>query len=386
MDRLVEWGRYILDNQTYNDISLNCGSAGKLLLLKQMYDLELISYTEYKERYQKLTVKIRSLNKIGDMTNLGIFSGLSGVGIALGASSFKGDLYYQIINRITNSIIYLLNNENNLLNFRISIDLMNGIAGYAKILVHEHEHIDNVENTLSLILEFLVKKLNNLKSKVENKQEKIFLFPGHSVGIEEAEIYDLSISHGLCGVLSLLTDMYGMKSLTKKGFKNKIRSLAEEIIDFMEGYKIFWNDFFFWNDFLCYRNRLSNRNDFSLTWCRGMVGISSAIHKFYFLDGQEEKANAIKWNLLKIYNNVNASIWDNAECFCHGKSGILYFFNKYSLLENIKKEPPQASFFEQTLNNRINKFSLLNGILGEFLVYLCIRFNVNLDWDFIFGI
>ena len=384
MDRLVELGRYILDNQTYNDISLNCGSAGKLLLLKQMYDLELIPYTEYKERYQKLTAKINSLNKNADMSNLGIFSGLSGVGIALGASSCKGDLYYEIINRITNSITYSLNNENHLLNF--SIDLMNGISGYAKILVHEHENIDNVENTLSLILDFFVKKLNNLKSKIENKQERTFLYPGHSVGIEEGEIYDLSISHGLCGVLSLLTDIYGMKSLTKKGFKNRVRSLAEEIIDFMEVYKIFWNDIFFWNDFLCYRNRLSNRNHFSLTWCRGMVGISSAIHKFYFLDDQQEKANAIKLNLLNVYNHVNSSIWDNAECFCHGKSGILYFFNKYSVVENIKVEPPCASVFEQTPKKKINRFSLLDGILGEFLVYLCIKFNVNLDWDFIFGI
>ncbi|HEL9634282.1 hypothetical protein EI998_08805 [Streptococcus suis] len=368
---LKSFGIYILSKDIKTDYSLNSGIAGQLLVAKKMLDLKLITKGEYELLRTQYCNKLLPL-LYAESNSLGLFDGLSGLGLALQMCTDMDFEIEFIAKNLVRKISSICNYECKLNGE--CLDLISGMNGWIKFLLnYKNNEFDYIFDD---VVTFYKEQFHNLDIKISEKEEILFLNESESIGISGGEVYDFGISHGLAGVLSMFSDMYISPRVTDKELKNEIREIILNILEVYYNRIEMHNNIQIWRDVLFYN---SEQAITSITWCRGMVGISAALKKALIVIGNVREAHKVEENFLRLMQNVPQEIWEDSKSFCHGISGALYYLKDMDYIEsNIK-------FINLDMAKDREKFSLLDGIIGEFLVLLCLKSSTNLEWDSILG-
>lgn len=377
----------LLINEPVNSdegIGLYSGIAGKCLLMAENY-----IYTQNEVYFQKLNQLLSfSIDYIsnGGNINHSFSSGISG----------WAWMFQYLVDR------KIIDSESNI--FLESID--NELSLKMEYLLVKNNDIDPINGALSIARYFLYRKnkflissvidhLDKEKTQIENEikwKNKVY-------GKKETFCYDLSLSHGMAGIIYFLLECY------KNGIqKDKCFKLIRGAINFL------LNNLLEFDTNKCYfPSKVDSFNkaeaNFSrLSWCYGDLGIFYILYQVgVALNDKSLKKISIN-GLLKNTERRDFNVTKVMDAgFCHGSSGIAFIYYKMWLITNIKEFYNTSIYWlnitlnygGEQLNLKEYKFfvgdfeergykehnGLLEGLAGVGLVYSAFLNSKNFNWD-----
>lgn len=342
-----------------------------------------------------LSIACKSVDRIMDCIDqekyksISFCSGLSGFAWLLQYVSKKDILYLQNLSDIFLAIDKVLCRE---IDKYIEINFWDYLHGYIGVGIYALERYEKSE--------YLVILLNKILDKIECSVEwmdddycrwqSIIDYKKRQFG------YNISLSHGMAGLLRFLTLVYNRGVL-----KNRIYPLIEGCSKFLLSQRmdIFRSGSFFPTHSLDVLYGLRSR----LGWCYGDLGVIIALYYVSdIINRIDLKRNSLDMLRYIAVNRRDLSKNDIADaCFCHGTSGIVQIFYRIwivtgdTLFKNaadywFNETLKMARFEDGILGYKVycgrkksykNEYDLLNGIAGIGLVLLYYLKSGNPDWD-----
>lgn len=274
-----------------------------------------------------------------------------------------------------------------------------------RILNDDTEFISGAFGTINSFLNNIIKEpefLNEIITLLENKvitaKRGKYLYILNPIVPDYPGCINLSLSHGLCGVILILLEFL------KKGVENyRILNIVEDFIDYLLDNitKVdFPNKIYCYSDIVIYPDNREKRNS-RLAWCYGDINIAIVLLKAGEILKNEKYTRiaeeiAITTTQRKSYEQTY--IKDSQ--FCHGSSGLSHiYFHFYKKTKNeqfllsrhywLDKtiEYLKIESRENSIDNLKNRAELLEGNIGTSLVllsHLAFIEKKDLSWDEIF--
>lgn len=369
--------------------SLFSGNLG--LVIYHYYYSKVTGNNQSKERATELLQNI--IERVDEeKTSLGNYTlsyGIAGLGYVLNHLVNEDFIEYsgQEIEKI-NELIYewaleMIENDDS--------EFMHGAFG-AILYLSKNRVTPKIEFYLSNLIEKLTKQANHTNDGI------YFDFFNKLVPEYPKGTINLSLSHGLCGILLILIDL-----LKKKLIKSETKTLVIDGIKFLESNLSpvdFSQKIYCFSDSVIFEDRLEKRNT-RLAWCYGDLNPALVFLKAGELFKNErytEIGNEIALTTLNRKDYEQTFIKDSQ--FCHGTSGLVQVYHRiYQMTGNDSYLKGRDFWIEKTLDyleneidsnyyNKDNKTGeLLEGLAGVGLVLLStlsIDNQEDLLWDELF--
>lgn len=258
-----------------------------------------------------------------------------------------------------------------------NFDLMHGAIGVGLYFLKKEQYttVDNIVNFLYNIAE---KEDTIIKWK-----STLFFNP---------PIYNISLSHGICGIVAFLC------KVLEKNYNEKATEMLNGAIMYLSTQEIDYHKYgslypSYSTDEGITRSRLG--------WCYGDLGVGLC----FWRASEVLKNEQLKNKALEIFYKSATRLQDSTvvdTCLCHGTSGLYMFFKRIyiDLGEEIFKETADHWLLQtlkySTYNDGLagyktyeaegwhNNYSLLSGITGVGLVFLSYIMNDKQSWDELF--
>lgn len=273
---------------------------------------------------------------------------------------------------------YLFKELMNLIRKDTEWDLLHGFLGYALYFLNNSMFGNNDSKALHAI----VIKLKEKAEIYENmyRYRRIFIRPGKITTTPILDNYDISLSHGMTGIVLVLLKIYNRqidRDLTKQLIFSSIKYILSTQIK-GESYCLFPSSV-----------RLGNSQPSRLAWCYGDLGIAWCLWKVgrtFGEDNWSKKALEIFHRCAQRRQFDETSIVDAG--FCHGSAGVAYFFKRiydetrdclfketaeYWISDLLKRDvfkDCKTGYKAYYLGKWYESFSLLEGVSGIGLVLL----------------
>lgn len=329
-----------------------------------------------------------------------LFSGTSGIALAVKACSNNGAYYKSLLQTLDNHLYSQLDvNLNYIINKTdtemFDYDVIEGMSGIGNYLL-----LNNKERPLEKILNYFV-NLSKPVSHLNFEVPRWFIKKEHLFNDDEKKYYNkgilnLGLSHGIPGPLIILCKSYN-KNIIVDGQKEAIEKIVGDIIKCKIKGTNQWNGMIGLDEYI---NGAKNSDAVRDAWCYGTPGIAySLLGASYTLKNNslyEMSCEAMKESV----KNENGLF---SPSFCHGYSGLAYISYKFycktkdkfflnesdRLLEKILSyytDDAPFGFYniENSSSNikNLNSIALLDGASGTLLTILELISKTNsVDWD-----
>lgn len=198
------------------------------------------------------------------------------------------------------------------------------------------------------------------------------LLDGNSV---EDRTYDLSMSHGLVGIMSIfcvtILKKYPLTFTVLEKIMNSISKLQKFLLDIKKDMNGFWTIDAVWNP----KEYLIDREYLNLSWCYGLLGISNTLLLSSKVLSDDKSVSEVIHNLENIILQeknrvINADIKAG---FCHGSSGIIYIYSRIISFKDSFNHEFKSFLTREYCRNHIEGTGLLTGNVGLLLVILALE-------------
>ncbi|GFZ32674.1 hypothetical protein CSC2_32000 [Clostridium zeae] len=284
------------------------------------------------EKYTHYNLKI--LNEYYSRNNYGLssFSGLAHLGYSTLSISNNKKQYTTFLDSI-NKIMIKGANHYILSGTRASMhncDCINGFGGVIRYLLHFKENNDVLE-TIRQLLTYLISLTLENKEVLGVKVPYWFLSAEEQLPHERASFpngkIDLGLSHGITGVISILSIAL-LSGIEVKGQRSSIRRLLE----FCYAYRMEVDNLIYWPRKIAIEDWIDGKKDFDWSrpsWCYGEAGISRTI---YLAGKSLGDSYFVEDSIRVIISQANSNREDFgfiSPTFCHGYSGLLQTLNVF---------------------------------------------------------
>ncbi|MDR3624201.1 MAG: lanthionine synthetase C family protein [Chlamydiales bacterium] len=343
-------------------------------------------------------IKIKESIEMQGLSNLSLFSGLSGICFAIDAASrnktryqkFIQTLHTYLINQISKSYFNQIE-EKVTLGLPIHPELWEIISGLSGIGIYCLKAIDNedIYNLLTKILSSLVK----LATHIEIGGHKIpaWYHPSYYQFIDQDKItfpfgnFNLGMAHGIAGVMALLS-IAKLNGISVKDQEYALKYFSNWLLS----KKIVKNGSISWPDRISFQEEITHSKTKTGTmnaWCYGTAGVARSL----YLCGKAIDSKTIQEEAIAAFESM--SDVPKSPTFCHGIAGLLTLtdlmaidsrsfqlkqrveFLKSHLLDTYKEDRPIGFWdLELTTSNtepqEREKIGLLDGCVGVLLTLL----------------
>lgn len=331
-----------------------------------------------------------------------LFSGTSGIALAVKASSNNGKHYTSLLqtldnhlyNQLDTNLNYIINKKDTEMFDYDVIEGMSGVGNY--LLLNDKEGQDYLEK----ILNYFVSR-SKPDSYLNIEVPRWFIKKEHLFTDEEKRYYDkgilnLGLSHGIPGPLIILCKAYN-KNIIVDGQKESIERIVENIINAKIKGTNQWNGMIGLDEYI---NGASNSDAVRDAWCYGTPGIA---YSLLVASHTLKNSNLFEMSCEAMKESVKNEKGLFSPSFCHGYSGLAYSSYKFycktkdklflnesdRLLEKILSYYTDAAPFgfynvENSNSNikNLNSIALLDGVSGTLLTILeLISKTNNVDWE-----
>lgn len=368
-----------------NNIGLLSGSAGMVLAL--FYAHQTIGDTKYKQKADKVLDVLSE--RISDCMISSHCNGLAGVGWVFQHLNDKGWLQTDTNILLEDFDVVLAKIMLHYLSKR-QIDFLHEASGIAFYFFSRHH-----DNQAAIqVLKCYMTLMHDIAEKNDNsiKWETILDHKKHEEG------YNISLSHGMSSIVSILSKLYSIEDLKSPRLKNMITNsvnyiLAQEID--VQKYGSFFPSVALESSSEIQGSRLA--------WCYGDLGICLSLYQAGLTINRQDWIDKALYVLIyaaeKRRDLQQNSVVDT--CFCHGTSGIAHIFYRMWWNTHLPEFKKAADYWiEQTLkmagyddglagyktwqgvdSGFQNEYGLLEGIAGIGLVLLSYYNEIEPTWD-----
>ncbi len=394
-----------LNFSQWDSLTLSDGLPGLCLLYGKIQECFPNDTRWNKISHKYLSYIVENINNKG-ITNLSMFSGISGIGLCTASISNGFKNYTKLLNTINNYICMHLSNSMEKFKKTIGMhssyyDIMYGLCGilnYLSIFKDQKE----INALIYRELENLVNITNEIKIYDTNVPGWYIPMKNQFSDIEKNLYpegnFNKSLSHGTAGLLTFFSLMLE-KNIQIKG---QVEAM-EKIVDFYFTYKLndgkrdFWQGQIGLSEFL--NKKIDEKNIYRRdAWCYGSPGICYSIIRAGKILNKTEWVDYGISNLKCTINDIQGIF---SPTFCHGYSGIYQILNSIEQLigtqiflkekNMIKKKI--LDFYDSEYcfgfknieieNNKIKQFEsvgLLNGVVGICLALIEEEYPSNNLW------
>lgn len=332
--------------------------------------------------------------------NISMFSGVSGIGLAIICSSKNGERYnnfQSILQKEICEVIDIFIDEINsckyvqmsfydviqglsgILNYTISFNSKDMISVSNKIIECLSRICYNTEYNGIEIPRWYIPRENQF---LESEKEKYF--NGN---------FNLGMSHGIAGILTVFCNAYKNTNFTSKNLELNIRKLARFLYKFCinENNEVYWGGRISLNE---YETGIITDKDTRDAWCYGTPGVSYAL----LLAGKilnEKSYIDIAIKAMKESINKERGIY--SPTFCHGYSGLAiiskrffeetgeqvfrdYCINAKLRIASMYDESAPFGFWNIEKNKKLSFIGLLDGAIGTLLTLIELEFSSKTSW------
>lgn len=350
--------------QGWEPLTLSHGIPGICLLYGKLMECFPDEEIWAELAHQYLGYLVQEINKEGFQT-LSMFSGTSGIGLAVASVSNNFCNYNKLLNTINSYIINWFDE------FIDSIDLKKGtrsicydvIEGLSGILSYCSIYYE--QESFSPILLKGLKKLVELTYDIDVKGYHVpgwYIPSDNQFSTVEKELYpygnfNTSFSHGIAGPLTLLSEMKS-KGFMIEGQEEAIEKIVKFLFDFRSNdrRRDFWKGQIDFHEYIT--GKVSEKNIIRRdAWCYGNPGVCYSL----IMAGKAMKNQS--WidygihNMKKTLSDVKGIF---SPTFCHGFSGL------YQVVNSIEFTIGKDIFYSEKkeLLNKIMSFYDSNYIFG----------------------
>ncbi len=301
--------------------------------------------------YMKL-IKQELLSSSSNL-HIGLFGGLSNVGISVVAANLKYGGYEKLLLTITNYIVnsthvMLDDLEKNLTDTKITyFDLISGLSGVSCFLLNRTE-FQLAKKCLVRILEYFV-KLTGEYTLRQNVVPYYFIKSEHQLTEKDKMIYpdgciNFSLSHGISGIL------YTLSKAMKLGVvvDDQLSSIERIVRDILAFSYIDVNGCIQFSGRVSlddYSNRIVDPHNSRASWCYGSPGIASVLHLAGEVLNNHEIERVAYNSILKLCEEPVGDMKLEFPLICHGFAGTLLAIQNM----NNKKEDSKLKNMSETL-------------------------------------
>ncbi|MEW9698036.1 lanthionine synthetase C family protein [Paenibacillus sp. SI8] len=399
---------------SWEDLNLAMGFSGICLLLGQMDRLYPEGGWDYVgHRYLQLIQK--TLEEKG-VYSMSVWSGLSGILVAIRSLSRNGTRYQTMTDTLTNLMADSLQVTFDQMRGRwlddlqmSQYDVMEGLAGIGRAVLLFPDNA-RMKSVWQEIAEFFHQMsgtidLNGQKVPawyVSSKNQ----FLSHEKVIYPNGNFNVGMSHGITGPLSFLSlsKLHGMEY---PSMEEDIRRLADWVCEWKstDSYGLIWPKrlpYEVWASGSLDANSVGENQE---SWCYGTPGVARSLWLAGKAVQNDTYAQVAVDGYLGISNRPREKWGLYSGTFCHGLSGLLHtvqrmysdtgvdeFGNLRDRLvdEVLKLYEPDSMFgyydYDQSKGylRKTNQAGLLNGAAGTALVLASLLGNEEPDWDAVF--
>jgi lantibiotic modifying enzyme len=264
----------------------------------------------------------------------------------------------------------------------------------------------NKETGEKINLEKIVDCLSQIRTELNGY--KVWITPGY--GKYSNDNYNFGMAHGMPGILSFLAQVYAI-GIKQKEIEEMISSCLPFLLQNENGED---EEYCFPTSIEIEKNDEEQKQGSRLAWCYGDLCMANAlVHCGRALQDHNPIATGWKAQGIDIAIKTTKRNFESAGCmdapFCHGTTGLVHQYQRFyqltgnevfkyaaerwiniTLKEYYKPGNGVGGYSFRCLNEETNLFEyvpqygLLEGSAGIALVYLCLLYNVQPDWDFIF--
>ncbi|MGG4142359.1 lanthionine synthetase C family protein [Paenibacillus algorifonticola] len=386
--------------------SLAVGLPGLIILTVELG--KLFPEENWQEVGHEYVRRLQTLINDGNVYSLSLWSGLTGIAVSTELLACTNKKYLKMKEALHSFILFNLPQEIERVteNLHGNVDMldydcMEGLAGIGRYLL-QFDDEESVSSTRT-ILDYLVA----LSSEYDRHGEFVpsWYIPQSNQFLEAEKVkyeqgnFNLGISHGIAGPLSLLSSAY-TKGIRVEGQLEAIENIVAFFKRWVQhdDYGIVWPDRVSLEEYTAgTKSGVTVNNE---SWCYGIPGISHA------LSLAANALNDVSCETLGIRacNEMMKrpiDIWSiKSPTFCHGFAGLLYLLHKYHLkhradwdrkplydaLEALLGEyDPELAFgFHDYDHGPMQNPGLLVGTAGIVLALISILKQQDYEWDYIF--
>jgi len=319
-----------------NGISLFSGKAGKSLF--HVYYSKIFQNEKHYEKGINLISEI--FDKISQGFSFPTFAGgLSGIGWLIEfmeQNDFLDANTNEVVGELDKYLYPLMIKETRSGNF----DYLHGAGGIALYFLKRMKKLPEVKEFLYEYVDVL----DEISIKEENDKRKwisvIYTKDNHS-----EKVYNLSMSHGIASIISVLSKMYAQDI-------NKLKSekMLIEAINYLLSYQQDTKEYssYFPNTVSLENHRSSNSR---LAWCYGDLGISVSLwNASQVLENKDLESKAVEiLSQTAERKDLKRNRVDDAG-LCHGTAGIAHIYIRaFQYTDNEKFKEASEYWFDQTL-------------------------------------
>lgn len=410
-DILFEFNKIILEKDgSYKKVeksddfigyTLNNGYAAMIIYLIEGKEfIDDVQWEEELKYYLLNFMEVLKYEKDFIKLSTGGLNGLCNVALVLKKLQDIGIKVDKVLEEINNRIIDRVNNEldlayTNIFNKKLNsvdYDLLGGLTTTFRYSINLYE-VPEFKDICNKIVEYYYTLIQNRKIGTDDIPNFTVF---NKINFETGEIrdpeLDFSLSHGLGGVLSVLS----IAKLKDIHFK-KQDEIIKSILEMYKNNTREKNQFIYWNSIIKLKDYIKNdvnEEAYTLSWCYGIPGIARSIYLGAKAIGDMEMERvSIKAFEQIAYNISNIKMRNSI--ICHGYSGLLYTFlimykdTRLDLLKEAAEEIMKkireeynkengygfsGEFYRK--ENVVDSYScigILEGAIGIYLTLLCYK-------------
>jgi len=245
--------------------------------------------------------------------------------------------------------------------------------------------------------QYLSDYIDNIEQLSEADGDIFKWFSMVDTGADEKEkVYNLSLSHGISSLITILSKIYTLEIKKEKTFK-LLNGAVNYLLSNEQDYKQYGSYFPNWI------SKQHSTGKSRLAWCYGDLGISTALwHASQSLKNKtwEEKAIEVLLHTAKRMDLAKNSVNDAG--LCHGSAGVAHIFNRMYNNTGMEEFNETATYwYDQTLRMAMHKdsfsgykayrtkenggwyedFGFLEGITGIGLTLMSAISDIEPRWD-----
>lgn len=352
--------------------------------------LFLFNYYQYSNNENDLSLAIdfleRAILLIGKDYRYFSLSGLSGIAW-LAEYSFRNRFVNTDINLLLQEVDVMIVKFNEREYDNGNFDFLHGTCGSILYLLQRSGNSEVKHHIFQFVdkLEFAaeIDEQNNFYKWSSKK----------NVNGVKSVVYNLSLSHGIAAIISILT-----KICQKKINLNKAKRILTGAINYLLSSEIKNRNF--QSKFPGYKHESDNSDDCRLSWCYGDVGIAIALYNASEVLNDrnlKQKSIDILLNSTNRRSSFESGVHDAS--FCHGASGLAYIYSKFynetevlafhdaskywyqRTLEYSKYNDGFAGYKSKLIDTHVPSYGLLLGISGIGLSLLFYMNSESSKWD-----
>lgn len=324
------------------DYSLASGLSGICILFSELEYLypESEWENEIDSIVQNIVIQIQN-NGIHDLS---LFSGLSGMGLAISCASQNGKRYNKFISSINEYLSHSVEETIDQMDYKnlspIDYDVIGGISGILSyLLIYKSDK--NINTTIHKSIDFLIKCFDNQSIK-GYKVPYVYIKKENLLSDNERLIFpdgclNTGISHGISGIAAILS------IAMMEGFVlDKQKETIEKILETLDKFYIVEEDKYIWKGCIDYKEyaegKCNGKNIFRRdAWCYGAPGIALAYLYAGLALNKKECINKANEMYIKSVNKLDGIY---SPILCHGYAGLLEIGRtllQFSSEDSIKK-------------------------------------------------